>query len=119
MKALGEHIADHVLREQIAGYLGGIEKGFQTFRENSDERYIYALKVRQEGGSWDGEYLASGYFFDWETALACGKKEKAPFERGDIVKCKRVDGREVFGIVEEERDNGSIDTLLLCARDIY
>lgn len=240
LKALGEHTADHVLREQIAGYLGGIEKGFQTFRENSDRSCIYVLKVKEEGGHWDGEYLDGGCFFDLETALACGKKEKAPFEvekyrvddtagaeddscsqhadagirfdrdgevvcfwsnemagfdnrrfdnaiieipnpfqRGDIVKCKGIDGREYFGIVEEEREewekrlaqhleragegdacidfhdlfigvaflredgtfafsdstmpfdleryqpveedwsNGSADTLLLCARDIY
>lgn len=165
LKALGEHTVDHVLREQIAGYLGGIEKGFQTFRENSDRRCIYVLKVREEGGHWDGEYLDGGCFFDWKTALACGKKEKAPFEvekyrvddtagaeddscsqhadagirfdrdgevvcfwskemagvdnrrfdnaiieipnpfqRGDIVKCKGTDGRECFGIVEEERE---------------
>ena len=240
LKALGERTADHVLREQITGYLGEIEKGFQAFRENGDRSCIYVLKVRQEGGHWDGEYLDSGCFFDWETALACGKKEKAPFEvekyrvddtagaedgscsqladaeirfdkdgeavcfwsnemagfdnrrfdnaiieitnpfqRGDIVKYKGTDGREYFGIVEEEREewekrlaqhlerveegdtcidfhdlfigvaflredgtfafsdstmpldleryqptekdwtNGSIDTLLLCARGIY
>ena len=79
LKALGERTADHVLREQITGYLGEIEKGFQAFRENGDRSCIYVLKVRQEGGHWDGEYLDSGCFFDWETALACGKKEKAPF----------------------------------------
>ncbi len=240
LKALGEHTADYVLREQIAGYLGGIEKGFRTFRENSDKCCIYVLKVKEESGRLDGEYLDSGCFFDWETALACGKKEKVPFEvekyrvddtagtedgscsqhadagirfdkdgeavcfwsnemagfdnrrfdnaiieipnpfqRGDIVKYKGIDGREYFGIVEEEREewekrlakhlqcveegdtcidfhdlfigvaflcedgtfafsdstmpldleryqpteedwtNGSIDTILLCARDIY
>lgn len=165
LKALGEHTADYVLREQIAGYLGGIEKGFWTFRENSDRSCIYVLKVKEEGGHWDGEYLDGGCFFDWETALACGKKEKAPFEvekyrvddtagaedgscsqhadagirfdkdgeavcfwsnemagvdnrrfdnaiieipnpfqRADIVKCKGANGREYFGIVEEERE---------------
>jgi len=240
LKALGERTADHALREQITGYLGGIEKRFQAFRENGGRRCIYVLKVREESGRLDGEYLDSGCFFDWETALACGRKEKAPFEiekhwvddtvgtegdscsqradagirfdkdgeavcfwsdemtkfdnksfnnalikipnpfeRGDIVKCRRADGNEVFGIVEGEREkwekclernlesvkdgdacidfsdllmsvaflcedgtfaysdsttpldleryqpkeedwtNGSIDTLLVCAREIY
>lgn len=166
LKALGERTADHALREQITGYLGGIEKGVQAFRENGDRRCIYVLKVREEGGHRDGEYLDSGCFFDWETAFACGRKEKAPFEiekhrvddpagteggscsqradagirfdkdgeavcfwsnemaefdnksfdnaiieipnpfqRGDIVRCKGVDGREFFGIVEEERED--------------
>lgn len=165
LEALGERTADHALREQITGYLGGIEKGFQAFRENGDRRCIYVLKVREEGDHWDGEYLDSGCFFDWETALACGRKEKTPFEiekhrvddtagteggscsqransgirfdkdgeavcfwsnemagfdnrrfdnaiieipnpfqRGDIVTCKGTDGRECFGIVEEERE---------------
>ncbi len=165
LKALGEHTADHILREQIAEYLGGMEKGIQTFRENDDRRCIYVLKVKGDGGRWDGEYLDSGCFFDWENVLQCGKKEDAPFEvekfrvddmpvsedgscsqhadagigfnkygeaecfwsnetsgvdnkrfdnaiinipnpfeRGDIVKCKGADGREFFGIVEEERE---------------
>lgn len=240
LKSLGERTADHILRKQIAEYLGEMEKGFQTFRENSGRRCIYVLRIREEGGFWDGEYLDSGYFFDWETALGYGRKERAPFEigkyaaddmpvsengpcsrhaeawirfnregeavcfwshemdrfdnkrfdnaiieipnpfdRGDIVKCRRADGSEVFGIVEEEREkwekrlewhlermkegdacidfsdllisvaflcedgtfvhsdsttpldmeryqpkeedwtNGSIDTLLVCAREIY
>lgn len=165
LKALGEHTADRILREQIAEYLGGIEKGFQAFRENDDRRCIYVLKVKRDGGRWDGEYLDSGCFFDWENVLQYGKKEDAPFEiekfrvddmpvsedgsssqyadagigfnkdgeaecfwsnetsgvdnkrfdnaiinipnpfeRGDIVKCKGADGREFFGIVEEERE---------------
>lgn len=240
LKSLGERTADHILRKQITEYLGEMEKGFQTFRENSGRRCIYVLRIREEGGFWDGEYLDSGYFFDWETALGYGRKERAPFEigkyaaddmpvsengpcsrhaeawirfnregeavcfwshemdrfdnkrfdnaiieipnpfdRGDIVKCRGNDGREVFGIVEEEREkwekrlewhlermkegdacidfsdllisvaflcedgtfvhsdsttpldmeryqpkeedwtNGSIDTLLVCAREIY
>lgn len=241
LRALGERTDDGVLREQITRYLDEIEKGVEAFRENSDRRCIYVLKVMEEGGFWDGEYLASGYFFDWETALGNGKKANAPFEiekhladdmavsedvprsyyadagirfnkdgvaacfwgsgeksgfdnkrfdealieipnpfeRGDIVKYKRADGQEVFGIVEEDRGkwkkclaqhlarvkegdasvdfsdlfigvaflcedgtfefsdsvtpleleryqpteedwvNGSIDTLLVCARDIY
>lgn len=240
LKALGGHTADHILRKQITEYLGEIEKGVQAFRENSGRRWIYVLKVREEGGRWDGEYLDSGCFFDWETALGYGKKENVPFEiekylvngmpvskdvpsshhadsgiqfdkdgeavcfwsnetakldnkrfdnaiieipnpfqRGDIIKCKGTDGGDYFGIVEEEReewekrlaqhldrvkegdpcidfhdlfigvaflsedgtfvfsdstmpldleryqpeeedwDNGSIDTLLVCARDIY
>lgn len=240
LKALGEHTADHILREQIVEYLEGMEKGIQTFRENDDRRCIYVLKVKGDGGRWDGEYLDSGCFFDWENVFQCGKKEDAPFEveksrvddmpvsedgscsqhadagigfnkygeaecfwsnetsgvdnkcfdnaiinipnpfeRGDIVKCKGADGREFFGIVEEEREewekrlewhlerveegdpcidftdlfigvaflcedgtfafsdnttpldleryqpkeedwtNGSIDTLLVCAREIY
>ena len=240
LKALGDCTADLTLRKQIAEYLGDMERGFQKFRENSGRHSIYVLKVMEEGGFWDGEYLDSGYFFDWETALGCGKKENVPFEiekypvddmpvseddpcsrhadsgirfhkegeavcfwsnemakfdnkrfnnalieipnpfeRGDIVKCRRADGSEVFGIVEGEREkwekrlecnlesvkegdacidfsnllisvaflcedgnfaysdsttpldleryqpkeedwaNGSIDTLLVCAREIY
>ena len=69
LKALGEHTADHILREQIAEYLGGMEKGIQTFRENDDRRCIYVLKVKGDGGRWDGEYLDSGCFFDWENVL--------------------------------------------------
>lgn len=241
LKVLGERTDDDTLRKQIAEYLEEIEKGFEAFKENGDRRCIYVLKVMEEGGFWDGEYLASSYFFDWETALGNGKKENAPFEiekhladdmtvsedvprsyyadagirfnkdgeavrfwgsrettgfgnkrfdealieipnpfeRGDIVKCKWADGQEIFGIVEENREkwkkrlsqhmarvkegdvcvdfsdlyigvaflcedgtfgfsdsvtpldleryqptaedwtNGSIDTLLVCARDIY
>lgn len=165
LKALGERTADHALREQITGYLEGIERGFQAFRENGGRRCIYVLKVREQDGYWDGEYLDNGCFFDWEAAFACGRKEKAPFEiekhrvddtagteggscsqsadsgiwfdkdgeavcfwsnemagfdnksfynalikipnpfeRGDIVKCRRIDGSEVFGIVEGERE---------------
>lgn len=80
LKALGERTADHALKEQIAEYLGELERGFQNFRENSDRRCIYVLKVREEGGFWDGKYLTCGYFFDWATALECGKKGKCPFE---------------------------------------
>lgn len=241
LKALGDRTSDHALKGQIAEYLEGMEKGFQNFRENSDRNCIYVLKVKEDGGFWDGEYLVCGYFFDWETALGYGKKEKDPFEiekylvdgikgfedgpcshtpvgeirfdrdgeavcfsnregmvdfnnkrfeeaiieipnpfeRGDIVKCRGADGQELFGIVEGERGkwlerlerhldlvkngdtcvdfqdlfisvaflcedgtfdfsdstipleleryqpreedwvNGSLDTLLLCARDIY
>lgn len=240
LRALGERTTDHVLQKQITEYLGEIEKGFQAFRENSGRRCIYVLKVREEGGPWDGEYLDEGCFFDWETAYEYGKKEDAPFEiekflvddmpvsedgpcshyadagirfdkegeavcfwsnemdkfdnkrfdnaiieipnpfqRGDIVKCKGTDGRDFFGIIEGEREeweerlarhlervkegdtcidfsdliisvaflcedgtfafsdstipleleryqpeeedwtNGSLDTLLVCARDIY
>lgn len=241
LRELGEHTADRILRKQITAYLEGIEKEVRELKENSGKRFVYVLKVREEGGSWDGEYLTGGYFFDWETALGNGKKENAsfeiekhladdmtvsediprsyyadagmrfnkdgeavcfwdrgetsgfdnkrfdaalieipnPFERGDIVKYKRIDGQEVFGIVEEDREewkkrlvqhlarvnegdacvdfsdlvmgvaflredgtfgfsdsvtpldleryqpteedwiNGSIDTLLVCARDIY
>lgn len=241
LKALGDRTTDHVLKRQIAEYLEGMEKGFQNFRENSDRNCIYVLKVKEDGGSWDGYYLVSGYFFDWEAVLGYGKKEKEPFEiekylmngingfedgtcshspvakiqfdrdgeavcfwnseemadfnnrrfeeaiieipnpfeRDDIVKCRGTDGQEMFGIVEGEREkwlkrlarhldlvkngdtcvdfqdlfisvaflcedgtfdfsdstipldleryqpreedwaNGSTDTLLLCARDIY
>ena len=103
LRALGERTDDGGLWEQITGYFEEIEKGFEAFRENSGRRYIYVLKVMEEGGAWEDEYLASGYFFDWETALGNGKKEDAPFERGDIIKCKRADGHEIFGIVEEDR----------------
>lgn len=241
LKILGERTGDYILKGQIAEYLEGMEQGFLNFRENSDRRYIYVLKVREDGGFREGEYLVSGYFFDWEKALEHGKKEKKPFEiekylvdnvdvfddgtcshnstaeirfdrdgeatcfwnreektdydnkyfenaiieipnpfeRGDLVKCKGADGRQLFGIVEGMREdwlehltwhlnrvkngdtcvdfsdlfisvaflredgtfdfsdstlpldleryqpqnedwtNGSLDTLLLCARDIY
>ncbi len=241
LKALGDRTADHVLKGQTAEYLEGMEKGFQDFRENSGRNCIYVLKVREDGGFWNRDYLVRGYFFDWEMALGYGKKEKEPFEiekylvdgiheledgtcshesvaeirfdrdgeavcfwnsgemagfdnkrfeeaiieipnpfeRGDIVKCKGMDGQELFGIVEGRREewlerlkwhldrvkdgdsgvdfqdllisvaflcedgtfafsdstipldleryqprevdwaNGSADTLLLCARDIY
>lgn len=166
LKNLGEHTTDHTLREQIMKYLGEMDKGFRAFRENIGRRYIYVLKVREEGGFRDGEYLDSGYFSDWETALGYGRKECAPFEiekylvddmtvsedgpcsrhpdawlrfnrdgeavclwdrkemsgsdnkrfdvaiieipnpfeRGDIVKYKRSDGQEFSGIVEGERE---------------
>lgn len=64
LRALGERTDDDVLREQITRYLEEIEKGFEAFRENNDRRCIYVLKVMEEGGAWDGEYLPSGYFFD-------------------------------------------------------
>lgn len=166
LRELGERTADRILRKQITAYLEGIEKGVRELKENNGRRYVYVLKVMEEGGFWDGEYLTAGYFFDWKTALENGKKEKAsfeiekhladdmtvsediprsyyadagirfnkdgkavcfwdsretsgfdnkrfdeaiieipnPFERGDIVKYKRTDGQEVFGIVEEDRE---------------
>lgn len=80
LKELGERTSDYDLQKQIAEHLESMEQGFLSFRENSDKRCIYVLKVRENGGFWDGEYLDHGYFFDWETALAYGKKEKEPFE---------------------------------------
>ena len=74
LRALGERTDDGDLREQITRYLEEIKKGVEVFRENSGRRYIYVLKVMEEGGAWEDEYLASGYFFDWETALGNGKK---------------------------------------------
>lgn len=79
LKELGERTSDYILQKQIADYLGGMEGAFRSFQE-SDRHCIYVLKVREEGGWWDGEYLACGYFSDWRKALAYGKKEKAPFE---------------------------------------
>lgn len=167
LKELGERTSDYDLQKQITEYLGRMEQGFLNFRENSDRRCIYVLKVREDGGFWDGEYLVCGYFYDWEKALEYGKKEKKsfevekylvdevkvfkdgtcshnsiaeirfdrdgevtcfynregsidfdnkrfedaiieipnPFERGDIVKCKGADGQEFFGIIEGERED--------------
>lgn len=240
LEGLQLQTGDGELKRQILEYLDKARVEYAAFKENADRSHIYILKVREDGGYWDGEYLTSGYFFDWETAYGYGKKEDAPFEvekfpvddmpvsedgpysqhaeagirfdkdgeaecfwsnektgfdnrrfdnaiikipnpfqRGDIVKCKGDDGRELFGIVEEEREEwekrlaqhlqrvregdscidftdlftsvaflrgdgtfavsdsampleleryepkeedwtkGSVDTLLLCARDIY
>lgn len=92
LQILGDRTTDQVLKGQIVEYLGELERGFQNFRQNSVRRCIYVLKVREDGGFWDGEYLAVGYFFDWETALVYGKKEKKPFE----IEKYLVDGVAVF-----------------------
>ena len=82
LKALGEQTADCALKGQITEYLGGMERGFQAFKENSSKRHIYILKAQEEGGFWDSRYIVCGYFFDWEMAFEHGRKEKAPFEIG-------------------------------------
>ncbi len=92
LQILGDRTTDQVLKGQIAEYLGELERGFQNFRQNGGRRCIYVLKVREDGGFWDGEYLTSGYFFDWEAALVYGKKEKRPFE----IEKYLVDGVAVF-----------------------
>lgn len=165
MKDLQHRTHDGELKREIFAYLDKVEMEYAAFKENDSRSHIYILKIREEGGSWDGEYLVRGCFFDWENVLQCGKKEDAPFEiekfrvddmpvsedgsysqyadagigfnkdgeaecfwsnetsgvdnkrfdnaiinipnpfeRGDIVKCKGADGRELFGIVEEERE---------------
>lgn len=241
LKDLRNQTHDGELKRQIYAYLDKIQMEYAAFQENGDRSHIYILKIREDGGSWDGEYLARGYFFDWKTAYRCGKQEDVPFgiekylvndmtvseddpcscypvawlwfnrdgeavclwdskemsgydnkcfdvaiieipnpfERGDIVKYKRSDGQEFSGIIEGEREewesrlawhlervkegdpspdfsdlfisvaflcedgtfafsdsinpldleryepkeadweNGSVDTLLLCARNIY
>ncbi len=165
LECLQLQTGDGELKRQILAYLDKARVEYAAFKENGDRSHIYILKVRENGGFWDGKYLEGGCFFDWETALKYGKKEDAPFEiekfpvddmpvsengpysqhaeagirfdkdgeaecfwsnetagfdnrrfdnaminipnpfqRGDIVKCKGDDGRELFGIVEEERE---------------
>lgn len=79
LRHLRDITTDEELREQITTYLEYEEQAIQTFKENGDRRCVYILKVREDGGSWDGEYLPHGYFFDWETAFEFGKREKTLF----------------------------------------
>jgi len=79
LKDLQDQTQDGELERQILVYLDKIQMEYAAFKENGDRNHIYILKIREEGGSWDGEYLARGYFFDWETAYGYGKKEDVPF----------------------------------------
>lgn len=80
MKDLQHRTHDGELKREIFAYLDKVEMEYAAFKENDSRSHIYILKIREEGGSWDGEYLVRGYFFDWETAYGYGKKEDAPFE---------------------------------------
>lgn len=80
LRALRDTTADKGLRGQLTEYLNREEQAIQTFKENGDKHCIYILKVREDGGFRDGEYIACGYFFDWEVACEYGKKESAPFQ---------------------------------------
>lgn len=80
LRALADQTDDGELREQIMAWLEWHEKALRLFQENNERQHVYILKVQEEGGSWDGEYLPRGYFFHWEEAFAFGKKEAAPFE---------------------------------------
>lgn len=115
LKSLQHQTNDGKLKGQISAYLdkAGIE--YAAFKENGGRSHIYILKVREEGGFWDGEYLASGYFFDWETAYGYGKKEgiffaiekhlavgeKSPVESGDGECC----GYTVASLYFNEKGN--------------
>lgn len=89
---LKEGTADEELRAKITAYLAYEEQGIRLFKENEDRRCVYVLKVREEGGFWDGEYLPRGYFSGWETAFRYGKKEAALF----TVEKYRVDAAGEF-----------------------
>lgn len=80
IKKLGEETKDAALREQINAWLKWNDDALKTFKENKDRQSVYVLKVEEKGGYWDGEYLFTGYFFNWEEALKFGKRENAPFE---------------------------------------
>ncbi len=76
---LKEETADEELRAKITVYLEYEEQGIRLFKENGKHYCVYVLKVREDGGFWDGEYLPQGYFSNWETAFGYGKKEAALF----------------------------------------
>ena len=80
LRDLGNKTTDEELKEQIISHLRWEEQALQAFKENKDRRCIYILKVREDGGYWDGEYLPCGYFFDWEAAFVFGSRGKSPFE---------------------------------------
>lgn len=80
LEDLRDTTTDEGLRRQLTEYLDREKRAIQTFKENGDKRCIYVLKVWENGGSHDGEYLACGYFFDWELAFEYGKKGNAPFQ---------------------------------------
>lgn len=79
LKDLWRRTQNGELKRQIYVYLDKIQMEYASFKENGDRSHIYILKIREEDGSWDGEYLARGYFFDWESAYRYGKKEDVTF----------------------------------------
>lgn len=79
LKSLQHQTNDEKLKRQILAYLNKAGIEYAAFKENDGRSHIYILKVREEGGYWDGEYIASGYFFDWKTAYEYGKKERMFF----------------------------------------
>lgn len=79
LKDLRHRTHDGELERQICAYLDKIQMEYAAYKENGERSHIYILKIREEGGLRDGEYLARGYFFDWETAYRYGKKEDVPF----------------------------------------
>lgn len=79
LEGLQLQTGDGELKRQILAYLDKARVEYATFKENNNRSHIYILKIREEGGYWNGEYLTSGYFFDWETAYGYGKKEAVPF----------------------------------------
>ena len=77
---LRDTTTDEGLQKQLTEYLEREKRAIRAFKENSDKCCIYILKVRENGGSHDGEYLVCGYFFDWEVAFEYGRKENASFQ---------------------------------------
>lgn len=77
---LRDTTTDEGLQRQLTEYLEREKQAIQAFKENAVKRCVYILKVQENGGFHEGEYLARGYFFDWNVAFEYGKKENVPFQ---------------------------------------
>ncbi len=77
---LRDTTADKRLQKQLTEYLEREKQAIRAFKENAANRCVYVLKVQENGGFHEGEYLACGYFFDWNVAFEYGKKENVPFQ---------------------------------------
>lgn len=92
LRNLRDKTEDEALREQLTEYLDREEQAIRAFKKNGDRRCVYILKVREDGGYWDGKNLPCGYFFDWETAFDFGRREKTRF----VIEKYLVDGVDEF-----------------------
>lgn len=74
---LRDRTPDRELGAEITEYLECLGQSVQIFGENHGRNSIYVLKIQDDGESG---WYQTGTFFDWETALAQGKKAKVPFQ---------------------------------------
>ena len=95
LRRLREQASDEELCRQIAVYEDWIRQVMRELQDNRGRRCVYALTLEE-----DCDELA--YFFDWETACACGRRSGRRFriekflvaERPELDESRAVSGAD-------------------------
>ncbi len=94
---LSGQTADEELHRQIAVYVDWIEQIIRELQDNRDRRCVYALTLER-----DCDAPPAAYFFNWETACACGRRSGGRFriekflvaERPELDESRAVSGAD-------------------------